>query len=232
MAAKTSDKFFGPGLMRFLKELEANNKREWFEANKDRYENEVREPARALIRAMEPRLRRISKHFVADDRKMGGSLMRIFRDVRFSKDKSPYKTNLGLQFCHEQAKDVHAPGFYLHADTKGVWLGIGMWHPDGESLGKVRTAIDRDRPGWKRATGSKKFTEAYRREGDTLKRAPKGYDPEHPLIEDLRLKDHVAVSDLKKSDLTAPGLDALLAERFAAGKGYVAWLCKAVEIPF
>ena len=96
-----TDNPFGPGLLRFLRELEANNSREWFQPNKERYEAEVREPGLVFIRVMERHLRRISPHIVASDRKVGGSMMRIHRDVRFSRDKRPYKTNLGIQFRHE-----------------------------------------------------------------------------------------------------------------------------------
>ena len=93
-----SKAYFGPGLLKFLRDLAGNNDRSWFERNKARYEAEVREPALAFIRAFEPRLEEISPHFVASDRTVGGSLMRIHRDVRFSKDKSPYKTAAGVWF--------------------------------------------------------------------------------------------------------------------------------------
>jgi uncharacterized protein (TIGR02453 family) len=99
---------------KFLDELAANNNRTWFEANKPRYESLVREPALEFISAMGPALEKFAPHSRADPRKVGGSLMRVFRDTRFSRDKTPYKTNIGIQFRHELGKDVHAPGFYVH----------------------------------------------------------------------------------------------------------------------
>ena len=91
---------FGPDLGAFLEELREHNERSWFAANRERYEEAVREPARAFIRAMAPALAAISLHFRADDRKTGGALMRVHRDTRFSRDKTPYKTNVGIQFRH------------------------------------------------------------------------------------------------------------------------------------
>ena len=136
--ARSGGSPFGPGLVTFLTELRANNKRSWFQDNAERYESDVREPAFAFIREFRGPLAKVSKHFVAEDKKVGGALMRIHRDVRFSKDKSPYKTNLGIQFRHEGGSDVHAPGIYLHVDPDVAFLGVGMWHPPSEALEAVR----------------------------------------------------------------------------------------------
>lgn len=233
MAARNrrSATHFGPGLMTFLKELAANNRKAWFEEHKARYEAEVREPALALIRAFAPRLERISPHFVASDRKVGGSLMRIHKDVRFSKDKSPYKTNLGIQFRHEAGKDVHAPGFYVHVEPSGCFLAAGMWHPESGALRAVREAIVADPAGWKRVRDGKAFRRRWDLAGDALKRAPKGFDPDHPLIEDLRRKDHVAVADLDPKLLTSPDLEKHLAETFRAAKPYMAFQAAALDLP-
>jgi uncharacterized protein (TIGR02453 family) len=110
MAQATKQASFSPELFSFLAELRANNNRDWFAANKDRYEEDLLEPALAFIAAFAPRLEKISPHFRAEARPSGGSLFRIYRDTRFSKDKSPYKTNVGIHFRHEQAKDAYAPG--------------------------------------------------------------------------------------------------------------------------
>jgi uncharacterized protein (TIGR02453 family) len=229
MAAKQA--MFGPGLLKFLKELSRNNEKAWFEKNKARYEAEVREPALELIRAFRPRLARISPHFVASDRKVGGSMMRIYRDVRFSKDKSPYKTNLGIQFRHEAGKDVHAPGFYFHVDPTDCFLGAGMWHPESGALKAVREAIAADRAGWKKVRDGKAFRNRWDLRGDSLKRAPKGFDPEDPMIEDLRRKDHIAVADLDPEILTSPDLLKTLTDHFRAAKPYMAFQAKALKLP-
>lgn len=223
---------FGPKALKFLKELEENNDREWFEANKVRYESVVREPARAFIRAMEPKLEKISEHFVADDRKVGGSLMRIYRDTRFSKDKTPYKTNIGIQFRHEQGKDVHAPGMYLHLAQDGCFLGMGMWHPDSDALKAIRAKIDAEPKRWTEIIGAKQLTEHWRQGGESLKRAPKGYDPDHPMIEQLNLKDHILISDLTKKEATSADLVKLATSRFGAAIEHTRFLCEAIDVPF
>ena len=229
MAARKT--WFGPGLMTFLKELAAHNDRAWFEAHKDRYEAQVREPALALIRELGPRLARISPYFVASDRKVGGSLMRIHRDVRFGKDKSPYKTNVGIQFRHEAGKDVHAPGFYVHLEPAGCFLGAGMWHPESGALRAVRDAILADPAAWKKARDGKAFRSRWDLAGDSLKRPPRGYDAEHPMIADLMRKDHIAVADLDAKRLTSPDLPKLLTDAFRTAKPYMAFQAAALDLP-
>ena len=227
----TFDKF-GPKALKFLKDLEKNNDRAWFKANQERYEAHVREPARAFVRAMEPKIEAISEHLVADDRKVGGSLMRVHRDTRFSKDKTPYKTNVGIQFRHEQGKDVHAPGAYVHLGLDGCFLGMGMWHPDSPSLKAIRAKIDAEPKRWKKIIGAKKLTKHWRQGGESLKRAPKGYDPDHPLIDQLNLKDHILVSDLTKKETTSPELVTLATESFRAAADHMRFLCEAIDVPF
>ena len=144
MAEATTNTSFGPGLFSFLADLRANNNREWFQANRHRYDEEVLEPALAFIGAFAPRLEKISPHFRADARPSGGSLFRIYRDTRFSNDKSPYKTNLGIHFRHERAKDAHAPGYYLHIGPGEVFAGGGIWHPATEAATAIREAIVAD----------------------------------------------------------------------------------------
>jgi uncharacterized protein (TIGR02453 family) len=108
--------------------------------NKQRYEKQVREPLLQFIADFGLRLAEISPHYVADARRVGGSLFRINRDIRFSKEKTPYKTHAGVQFRHEVGKDAHAPGFYLHLEPDSVFVGVGMWQPIACSE-QVRQAI-------------------------------------------------------------------------------------------
>ena len=107
-------KGFKPTVLSFLKELSENNNRNWFNQNKQRYEDDVLIPVFDFISAMSEPLTSISLHYTAIPKRIGGSLMRIYRDTRFAKDKTPYKTNIGIQFRHQLAKDVHSPGYYLH----------------------------------------------------------------------------------------------------------------------
>jgi len=223
---------FGPGLSRFLRELEANNRREWFLAHKERYEAEVREPALVFIRVMERHLRRISPHVVASDRKIGGSMMRIHRDVRFSRDKRPYKTNLGIQFRHEAGKDVHAPGYYFHVDPESVFLGAGTWHPEKATLAAYRESIVDDPQTWRRVRDGKRFREAWELSGDSLKRPPRGYPADHPMIDDLKRTDLIAICRLKASDITRPDLVERTADLYGRAKGLMAWQAAALGLPF
>ena len=125
--------------------------------NKQRYETEVLEPSLAFIREFASRLKKISPYFVASDRRVGGSLMRVYRDTRFGKDKTPYKTNVGIQFRHEFGKDVHAPGFYVHLAPGECFLAMGAWRPDKEALTLIRQAILDHPDRWKRARNDSKF---------------------------------------------------------------------------
>lgn len=223
---------FDDQLFGFLRQLRRNNRRDWFQANKARYEEHVKHPALQFISDFGPRLRKISPEFVADPRPVGGSLFRIHRDVRFSKDKSPYKVSVGIQFRHKQAKDVHSPGFYLHLEPENCFAGLGIWHPDGPTLIKIREFITDNPTRWKRTLGAKKFDSLYQLGGESLKRAPKGYDPEHPLIADLKRKDFIAVTELEESVITAPGFLTEYASLCRAGDNFVRLLCDATGVPF
>jgi uncharacterized protein (TIGR02453 family) len=223
---------FSKDAFQFLAELALNNEREWFKANEERYEHAVREPALAFIRAMRPKLTKISPHFMAVDKKVGGSLMRIHRDVRFSKDKSPYKTNVGIHFRHESEDDVHAPGFYVHVAPDSCFVGIGMWGPEPPALAKIRARIDADPKAWKKAIGAKKFAEAFTRGGDSLKRPPKGFADDHPFLDDLKRKHHIATANLEPADLQDAKAVDRLAKVFAAGSDYIRFQCEALGVPY
>ena len=223
---------FSPALFAFLRDLQANNDRDWFKANKARYDEAVLEPALAFIEDFEPHLHAISPHFVAAARPVGGSLFRIHRDTRFSKDKSPYKTHTGIHFRHELAKSAHAPGFYLHLEPGQVFLGAGIWRPDTEPLAQIRTAIADDPDRWTRTTREKQFASLYELGGDSLKRAPAGFDPEHPLIDELKRKDFIAVRTLSDKAACSRGFLEETADNFAAAGPLVHFLCDATGVPF
>lgn len=217
--------------IKFFKDLEKNNNRKWFAENKSRYEDTVLNPALELVTDIAGPLKKVSPHFLAVPKKSGGSLMRIYRDIRFSKNKTPYKTNLGIHFRHEDGKDVHAPGFYFHVDAKEIFVGAGIWHPDSKTLGMIRTLIDDDPKYWKRCKNAKAFKSTYELHGDSLKRPPRGYDAEHPLIEDLKRKDHIGLANLSKNDLYDRNLIDKLIVNFKAAKPFVRFLCDAIHRP-
>lgn len=224
---------FSPALFGFLRELADNNDREWFERNKARYEQDVREPALRFVMDYGPRLGRLSEHFRADPRKSGGSLFRIHRDVRFSADKSPFKTYTGIQFRHRDGRDAHAPGFYLHLQPGECFMGAGMWRPDGATTRKVREAMTEDPDGWLTVADGAPLRPAFDLAGDRLKRPPRGFEDADPrLAEHLKWKDFIAVRRLTEDEVTAPGFLDDFAESCAAAGSYVSWLCGAVGVPY
>ena len=223
---------FTRAMFAFLKDLEDNNNREWFKRNKDRYEELIRDSAIRFIIDFGPHLKKICGHFRADPRTVGGSLFRIYRDTRFSKDKRPYKTMVGIHFRHELGKDAHAPGFYLHIERNGCFAGAGIWHPDSKSLQGIRSAIVDDPQTWKRVIAGKRFRDVYALEGDRLKRPPKGFDPGHPLIEELKRKDFIGVAKIPQKMIIAADLPDELGRIFKAASPLAKFLCGAVGAPF
>jgi uncharacterized protein (TIGR02453 family) len=232
MATKTAQASFSPELFSFLAELRANNNRDWFADNKHRYEEYLLEPALEFIAEFAPRLEKISPHIRADARPSGGSLFRIHRDTRFSKDKSPYKTNLGIHFRHELAKDVQAPGFYLHLGPDGVFAGGGIWHPGTAGATRIREAIVDDPGRWRRATRTGAFAKRLELGGDSLRRVPSWADPEHPFADDLRRKDFFGWARLSEDDATAPGFVNEYAKLCRAASPLMRFICDALEVPF
>jgi uncharacterized protein (TIGR02453 family) len=178
--------FFGPELFDFLRQLRRHNDRDWFAKNKAQYERFVRDPALLFIGSFAPHLAEISPFFVADARPTRGSLFRIYRDTRFSPDKRPFKTHVGMRFSHSSGKDAHAPVFYLHLEPENCFAAAGVWHPDNRAVTRIRTAIVDQAERWA------KVCRRLELEGDSLTRPPRGYDPNHPFIEDIKRKDFVA----------------------------------------
>ena len=223
-----ADRYFTKASFAFLNELKANNDRAWFADNKPRYEALIKDPALRLIADFAPHLKKISPHFMATPR----SLFRIYRDTRFSKDKTPYKTHTGIHFRHDRAKDAYAPGFYFHVEPRQVFVAMGIWHPQSPALRMIREHIVEDPAGWKRASRGKAFREAFELEGESLKRAPKGIDPEHPLIDDLKRKDFIGVQRVTQGFATSSDLPKELGAHFKKGAPLVRYLCAALDVPF
>ena len=223
---------FGAETMRFLAELEENNDRDWFKENKHRYDALVFSPAMEFISEMGPRLEHISPHFLAIPKRVGGSLMRVYRDTRFGRDKRPYKTNIGIQFRHEMGKDVHAPGYYLHIETSGCFLAAGMWHPDPDALSKIRQCIVEKPRDWEKILNSSSFNRVFQRGGDSLKRPPRGYSDDTPHIEDIKRKDFIASCSFPVAEAGKCGFPDMAAETFDNAEPLMAFLCAAVEVQF
>jgi uncharacterized protein (TIGR02453 family) len=205
MSARQS--YFSAATFDFLRSLSRNNRKDWFDAHKADYERNVRAPALAFIEAARPRLAKISREIVADPRPVGGSLMRVYRDIRFSKDKTPYKTNVGISFGHRKGRDAAAPGYYLHLSPdpeSGCFSGGGIHMADGKTLGAIRDAIVREPAAWRNAAHNARLRSGHEFGGDALKKPPQGYPAEHPLIDDLKRKSFFCHVSYTPAQVTSP----------------------------
>ncbi|MGW8180325.1 MAG: DUF2461 domain-containing protein [bacterium] len=225
-------KSFRPALTQFLNELAENNNREWFQQNRERYESEVVGPVLDFIRVMQPRLMEISPYLMAEAKKVGGSMFRIYRDTRFSKDKTPYKTHVGIRFPHREFKQHAGPGVYLHLSPKEVYLAAGVWHPETSALTKIRMSIDQNPETWLKTRDQKEFRELFELSGDSLNGPPRGYQKDHPMIEDLKRKDFVGVQRLAATTLLKEGLPDKVARSYRAAGPFLHFLAKALDVPF
>jgi uncharacterized protein (TIGR02453 family) len=192
--------FFTAELFGFLRQLKRHNDREWFARNKERYQRLLQEPALRFIGEFAGPLAQLSPHFVADARPSRGSLFRIYRDTRFSADKKPFKTHVGIHFSHESGRDAHAPVFYFHLEPDNCFAAAGVWHPDQRTLTRMRRAIVAAPGKWRRATRRLEL------EGESLTRPPKGFAPDHPLLEDLKRKDFVVSVAMSEEQVCGPRL--------------------------
>lgn len=222
---------FSKATFQFLDELAANNERAWFEANKDRYESVVRAPALDFIDSMAPPLAGFAPQFRAEARKMGGSLMRVFRDTRFSRDKSPYKTNIGIQFRHTLGKDVHAPGFYVHIASDECFLGAGCWHPEADALGRIREQIAAKSAAWF-AVRDAVLQAGWQLAGDSLSRPPRGLAADHAAIDDLKRKDFILLQPLARAEVLKGDFVEVAAQRFATAVPLMRFLCSTLDVVY
>jgi uncharacterized protein (TIGR02453 family) len=222
--------YFGPELFEFLSDLKNHNDRAWFEENKTRYEEQARDPFLRLIVDLRPGFEKISPRIVVDPSPTRGSMMRIYRDIRFSADKRPYKTNLAAHFKHARAKDGAIPGYYIHLAPEECMLGAGIWRPENRAVQKIRQAIVANPKRWKQVTDGKKFGSACAMMGESLKRPPAGFDPNHPLIEDLKRKDFAISLPLKDADVCGPNLLKLVLEDFRSVAPFVQFLTESVGL--
>ena len=223
---------FPADFFRFFEELARNNNRPWFNENKDRYYESVVNPISEFIVNMAPRLNAISSHYIADPRPHRGSMFRISRDTRFSADKSPYKTHAGVQFRHAAGKDAHAPGFYLHLAPDGLFFGGGIWRPPNPQLNRIRAFIVDNARSWSRITNASGVINAGGIRGDRLKRPPRGYDPDHPHIEDLKLKSLYVMTEAPAEDALSAGFVDQVDAAFRMAAPLNRFVCDALELEF
>ena len=224
--------YFSPATFKFLRDLARNNNREWFAANKPRYEDVLRQPYLRLIADLQTPLAKISAHYRADPRAQGGSLFRIHRDTRYSHDKTPYKTWAGARFGHERRREIEAPSFYMHLQPGDCFAGGGIWHPESATLKKIREFLADNPATWKKAVHAKAFRERFEFWGERLKRPPHGYDPAHELIEDLKLKNFAAGQGFAESLACSDELLPYLAATFKRIAPMIDYLCAALDLEF
>ncbi len=244
---KASAAYFTPASLKFLRGLAKNNSREWFSAHKGEYEDHVKFPFLRLIGDLAEPLKTISPHYVANPKPVGGSMFRIYRDTRFAADKTPYKAWAGASFYHAATRAVtrggdadqgtmgrlDAPVFYLHVQPGESFVGGGLWHPQPETLKRIRAYLLNNPASWKSATRSATFRKTFGDlGGDSLSRPPKGFDPAHELIEDLKRKDYVCGAPLDDEALLSPDLLKTVLRHHKLASPLIDWLCGALDLDF
>lgn len=226
---------FSPAALAFFEQLAAHNDKPWFEAHRDEYEAEVRAPMRELIEELDARFARFAPEIGGDPKR---SMFRINRDIRFSKDKSPYKTNAGCWFHHRGASrkvgseaSEGSAGFYFHLEPGKSFLGAGIWMPPRPQLDKLRATIaEKPRPFLRMASALPK---RFGRLDDehSLKRMPRGYPEDHPAARYLRFQSFVAGRSLTDAQVTRPNLGALLSREYEALLPLVRWVNGTFALP-
>jgi uncharacterized protein (TIGR02453 family) len=217
---------FTPAFFKFLSDLKRHNDRTWFADNKDRYIRDVDAPMLQFIADFAPHLKKISPAYVADRRRMGGSMFRIYRDTRFSADKSPFKTWMAARFPHEARKKVDGvPAFYLHLDPTECYGGGGVYHLEMPALTRIRQHIVNAPREW--AAVLKSGVEI---EGEQLKRPPAGFEATHEHIADLKRKNIYALTEITPADATQDNFLARYVESCERVAPLLAFLTKALGL--
>lgn len=223
---------FTPAALRFFRELDKNNNKMWFESHRTEYEREVREPMRELINAMNARFAKFAPEMYGDPIR---GMFRINRDIRFSRDKSPYKTHAACWFHHRSATrkvgseaSEGSAGLYFHFQPGGRSLVAGgLWMPPRPQLDKIRDAIADDPSGFGRMAGKLKQIGGLSEEA-MLKRMPRGFAEHHPAAKWLRYQSFTAGHSLTDKQVTDARLPALLEQEFKHLLPLVRWLNAAL----
>jgi len=224
--------YFSSATFKFLRALQRHNNRAWFKTHQDDYETRVRGPYLQLIADLQAPVAKLSRHYRADPRKVGGSLFRIQRDTRFSGDKAPYKTWAGARIFHERRREIAAPSFYLHVAPGDCFVGAGLWHPENHTLRNIRSFIVDNPAAWKRAAHGRAFREHYEFWGESLSRVPQGFPGDHPLLEDLKRKSYAAGMGFNDALACSPELFPFVVDQFKRLAPLVDYLCAAQNLEF
>lgn len=236
--AKDAESFSGfpPKAMTFLRGLAKNNRKEWFEEHRPDYEDALRTPMKALIDEVDVRLADFIPEIVGSAKK---SMFRIHRDVRFSKDKSPYKTNAACWFFHRDSGGgvggdaAHGgAGFYFHMAPGEIFCGGGIWMPPRPQLNRLRESLRDDYEGFEDIVNERGFKRRFGKlsEESMLTRMPRGFDPDHPAGKWLRYQSFTAGAELKAEDIKSRKLIDVLAKHYEAMTPFVRWLNTALGL--
>ena len=226
---------FHPEAIQFLADLRANNDRAWFQPRKAEFERLLKEPMEQLCVALEEQFRARDIPLHADALK---SPFRIYRDTRFARDKSPYKTHYAASFGwagdgvdaaagRSHMENVHASGGYFHLQPGEIYVGGGVWHPEAAWLKAFRDRIAADSSEFDRIVGARSFRDAFGEvsdDGETLKRVPSGYPADHPRADLLRKKNVTFGRRLSDAEAMSPELPRVLADAFATATPLMRWL--------
>ena len=216
----------------FFEELKKNNNRDWFNANKSRYHESVVHPMGEYITSIAPPLESISPFYTADPRAHGGSMFRIYRDTRFSRDKTPYKTHAACHFRHQAGRDAHAPGFYMHIETAGISMGGGIWRPPSRQLGLIREFIADNPAAWEKLKKSAAIRKMGGIQGEALKRPPRGYAVDARHITDLKRKSFYLMTEADAALALGPELVTESVKAFRQAARLNHFINDALELPF
>ncbi len=208
-----------PDTLQFLKDLAANNDRDWFAANKPRYQA-AWEDMKNFVAAVDAEM---SKFDVLE----GSKLFRIYRDVRFSKDKSPYKSNLSAGFKRATAK--RRGGFYLHIQPGESFVGGGFWAPNPADLRRIRDEFQLDAKPIRKIIASKNFQKYFGElQGEGVKTAPKGFSKDDPNIDLIRKKQFVVSRKFSDAEVLKPGFGKEVAQTFKAMLPYFDYMTEVL----
>ena len=225
--------YFSDASFKFLRGLARHNEREWFLAHKADYEAHVREPFQRLLTDLQPGLLAVSEHYRSEPKGNGGSLFRIHRDTRFSNDKAPYKNWQGARLFHARSKQVEAPAFYLHLQPGHCFIAAGVWHPQPETLRRIRHFIVENPGSWKAAAHAKAFRKRFDLDDDEmLTRMPRGFPADFEFADDLRRRNFAAFRPIDDATMTGPRLRKTLEGDMAALAPFVDYLCAALDLEF
>ncbi len=205
---------FPEEMVRFFRSLKRNNRREWFQPRKHLFEQHVKAPMLELAGAINTELGKFAPEYVTDPK---SAIFRIYRDTRFSADKTPYKTHIAASFSRRGGERLGTGGFYFSVSHEAIEVAAGLWHPDREVMLLVRNHIAETHEELRRLLANKKARKlAGDLKGDALTRAPKGFDPAHPAAEFIKMKDWILDVTLDAGMATTSQLHGAIAERFRA----------------